>query len=267
MIVAPGAQFTQRDYEPFAAFFQQQGYFVITFDYRGVGDSGPDNLKGFEAKLHQWAVQDTDAVIRYVKNIAVNQELIFIGHGVSGEVVGLAQASQYISRLVLASSSLSCKRLWTWRGRIRIAALKTVGKLANKLFGYFPGKKLGVLRDLPKGVVYEWADWCDHPNGLFDVFPENNYRKLQVPLIAFSFSNDWRTPDRAVEGLLQYFSGACVTWYHVTPHNQGLNKSISNCFFDARYKSNLWPTLQRWLQEESKGQEPITIKPLNLYST
>lgn len=265
IIVAPAAQFTQRDYEPFSVFFQQLGYHVITFDYRGVGDSAPDELKGYVAGLHQWAVQDMDAVIRHVKNNFPNQELIFVGHGVGGELVGLAQASQYINRLVLASSSLSCKRLWTWRGRLRIAAMKTVGRLANKWFGYFPGKRLGILRDLPKGVVHEWADWCDHPNGLFDVFPENNYRKLQVPLVTFSFSNDWLTPDKAVEGLLQYFSGACITWYHVNPHYQGLKKNESYCFFAKNYQTNLWPTLQQWLQQELQDQRPLTIKPLNLY--
>lgn len=264
MIIAPAAQFTQKDYYPFATYFQQLGYRVVTFDYRGVGDSGPDNLKGYVAGLHQWAVLDTDAVIRCVKQEFPNQELVFVGHGVGGELVGLAQASQYINKLVLASSALSCKRLWSWRGRARIFMMKAIGRVTNKLFGYFPGKRLGILRDLPKGVVYEWADWCDHPNGLFDVFPENNYRKLQVPLAAYSFSDDWLTPDKGVEGLLQYFSNACITWYHVHPQNKGLKKKRYSCFFDPDLKLDLWPTLQQWLQNEVPDRHRLTIKPLNL---
>lgn len=266
MIIAPAAQFTQKDYASFATCFQQLGYYVVTFDYRGVGDSAPDELKGYVAGLQQWAVLDADSVIRFVKQNAPRQELIYIGHGIGGELVGLAQASQYINKLVLASSALSCKRLWSWKGRMRISLMKMVGRTANRLFGYFPGKRLGMLRDLPKGVVHEWADWCDHPNGLFDVFPENNYRKLQVPLIAFSFSDDWLTPDRSVEGLLRYFSGACITWYHINPQNQGLKKKKYSCFFDADLKETVWMTLQQWLQNEITDEQPLTIKPLNLYS-
>ena len=266
IIVAPAAQFTQRDYASFAVGFQQLGYHVITFDYRGIGDSAPKRLKGFNAHLQQWAVQDADAVIRYVRTGLPNQELVYIGHGIGGELIGLAQASQYINKLVLVSSSLSCKRLWSWRGRMRISIMKMIGRVANRWFGYFPGAKLGLLRDLPKGVVHEWANWCDNPNGLFDVFPENNYRKLQVPLAAFSFSNDWLTPEKGVEGLLGYFSGACITWYHIDPHNQGLKKRKHYCFFATNFKTTLWATLQRWLQDESQDQQPLTIKPLNLYS-
>jgi predicted alpha/beta hydrolase len=250
IIVAPAAYLVQREYRSFAVHFQQLGYNVFTFDYRGVGDSAPDCLKGCDARLQQWAVQDADAVIRYVKTSYPDREVIYVGHGIGGELIGLAQASQYINKLVLASSSLSCKRLWSWKGRMRITALKAIGRISNKLLGYFPGKKLGFPRDLPKGVMHEWADWCDNPNGLFDVFPDNNYRKLTIPLFAFSFSNDWMTPEKGVEGLLSYFSNASVTWYHDHPHNQGLKNSRQSCFFDLQLKDTLWKKLEQWINEE-----------------
>ena len=250
MIVAPAAYLGQREYRSFAVHFQKKGYNVITFDYRGVGDSAPLQLKGFDARLQQWAVQDADAVIRCVRNCFPGRELIYVGHGIGGELIGLAQASQYVNKLVLASSSLSCMRLWSWKGRMRITLLKTIGRLSNRWFGYFPGKRLGFPRDLPMGVMHEWADWCDNPNGLFDVYPENNYRKLRIPVFAFSFSNDWLTPEKGVKGLLSYFSSADITWYHDHPHNQGLKTSRQSCFFDLQLKDTLWIKLERWINEE-----------------
>ena len=110
IIIAPAVETVQKDYEKFAVYFQQLGYHVTTFDYRGVGESAPVMLNGFDAGLHQWAVHDADAVIRFVKAQCPNLELIYIGHGIGGELIGLAQASQYIDKLVLASSSLSCKK-------------------------------------------------------------------------------------------------------------------------------------------------------------
>ena len=260
IILAPAAQVVQQDYEAFAVFYQQLGYTVVTFDYRGVGESAPAKLKGFDAGLQQWAVHDIDAIIRFTRTSFPLHELIYIGHGIGGELIGLAQASQYISKLVLIGSSLSCKKLWSWKGRLRITVMKTIVRLTNKWFGYFPGKRLGFMRDLPKGVAHEWANWCNNPNGLFDVFPENNYRKLQLPLLAVSFSNDWMTPETAVKGLLSYFSGASITWHQIDPHNQGLKKTKCYCFFAPAMKSITWGILLQWLNDKPTHEKLLTIR-------
>lgn len=256
VIIAPAVQVVQKDYSSFAVFFQQQGYHVITFDYRGVGSSAPVLLKGFDAGLHQWAVQDTDAVIRFVRASFLNQELIYIGHGIGGEMIGLVPASQYINKLVLVSSALSCKKLWPWKGRLRIFVMKKIARMANWWYGYFPGTRLGLFRDLPKGVVHEWADWCNNPNGLFDVFPDNNYRKLQVPLLCVSFSDDWLTPQKGVDGLLSYFSSAGITRYHVNAETLAVKRKKSFCFFELQLKSTLWMMLKEWLEEEPAKDYP-----------
>jgi predicted alpha/beta hydrolase len=116
------------------------------------------------------------------------------------------------------------------------------------------------LRDLPTGVVHEWADWCDNPNGLFDIFPENNYRKLQVPLLAVSFSNDWMTPENGVKGLLSYFSGACITWHHIDPNDYGWKMRKQYCFFSLSLKTTTWEILNHWLDEEPCYQQSFTTR-------
>ena len=261
LIIAPAVEVVQKDYEKFAVHFQRLGYNVVTFDYRGIGDSAPLFLKGFDAGLQQWAVQDIDAVIRFVRSAFPGNEIIFIGHGIGGELIGLAQASQYINKLALVSSSLSCKKYWSWRGQLKITVLKTAARLANKWFGYFPGTRFGMRRDLPKGVMNELTEWCDNPNGLFDVYPENNYRKLEVPLFAFSFANDWMTPDRSVRKLLGYFSSASITWYHIHPKELGLNGKKNYCFFETQLQTSTWVMLQQWLNEETVSHQ---LLPLNI---
>lgn len=257
MIIAPAVEVVQKDYEKFAVYFQEMGYNVTTFDYRGVGESAPLDLKDYDACLQQWSVQDTDAVIRFVKSNYPQQELIFVGHGIGGELIGLAQASQYINKLVLVSSSLSCKKNWSWKGKIKVTLLKAAARLSVKIMGYFPGRRFGMRRDLPKGVVHELTNWCDNPNGLFDVFPENNYRKLQVPLFAFSFGNDWMTSEKSVRTLLGYFSSACITWYHMQPQELGLDAKKMYCFFETRLQSSTWTMLKQWLNEEKVYHKPL----------
>ncbi|HEY6502762.1 MAG TPA: alpha/beta fold hydrolase [Chitinophagaceae bacterium] len=258
MIIAPTGGETKELYDPLACFFRQQGFTVITFDYRGMGSSGPEQLKGYKASMQQWAVQDIDAVILYAKKQYPNQEIVYLGHCIGGEIVGLAQASQYINRLVLVNSALSCKKLWPLKYRFRIATMKTVVKLLNNWFGYFPGKKIGYEADIPGGVIYEWSNWCSNANGLFDKFPDNNYRKLQVPLLAISFSDNWNTPPKAVKELLNRFANSVVTWHHIRPGEIGAKKIGHSGFFDPQKGTTLWIKMMQWLNEGERAERPGT---------
>lgn len=255
MIIGGAGSPTKEYYDPFACFFQEQGYSVITFDYRGTGSSAPEQLKGYKANMHQWAVQDIDAVILFAKNNYSKQEIIYAGHCIGGEIIGLAQASQYISKLVLISSALSCKKLWPLKSKFRIIAMKTAIRVLSRWFGYFPGRLAGLAGNMPGGVMNEWASWCSNPNGLFDAFPDNNYRKLNIPLLCFSFTDDWLCPPKAVQELLNRFSSSSITWHQLKPGEVGLKKVGHNGFFTPRMQTKGWPILLRWLAVGDRRSE------------
>ena len=260
IIIASGVGFTHVDYDDFASSFCEQGFTVITFDYRGVGNSAPQKLNGYQATMHQWAVQDINGVLLFAKQNHPKQELIYIGHGIGGEIIGLAPASQYINKIVLVSSALSCAKLWPWQYKIKIEGLKALVRISGKIFGYFPGKPFNIYGDLPKGVVHEWADWCDNSNGLFDNFPDNNYRKLNIPILAFTFSDDWHCPPRAVKELLSRFENSTITWYHMKPKEIGMKRIGHSDFFYFIMKATLWQSLLQWLNVDEKRPEQKTIK-------
>ncbi len=262
IIIAPGIGLTHDYYHLFAGFFCKQGFSVITFDYRGTGNSAPKTLSGCKANMHQWAAQDINAVLLFAKQHYSNQELIYIGHCIGGEIIGLAPASQYISKLALVSSALSCARLWPWPSKLKIEGLKFLARMASGIFGYFPGKKLNVFGNLPHGVIYEWANWCDNSNGLFDNFPDNNYRKLNVPILAITFSDDWHCPPRAVKELLNRFDNSAITWYHMRPKEIGMKKIGHIGFFRLKMRNTLWATLLQWLSKDER--KPLQTKSITI---
>lgn len=250
MVIGATGGVTQDFYEPFASYFQKHGFTVISFDYRGMGRSAPKDLKGYEANMHQWAVQDIDAVILYAKNKFPQQEITYLGHCVGGEIVGLAQASQFINKLVLVNSALSCRKLWPLKERFKIVAIRPLIRLLNKLFGYFPGKKIGYTHNMPKGVMHEWANWCSKSNGLFDSFPDNNYRKLRIPVLAMSFSDNWNSPVKAVQELLNRFENASIAWHHIKPSDLGRKQIGHYGFFYPEMESTLWPMVLNWINAD-----------------
>ncbi|HAI79557.1 MAG TPA: alpha/beta hydrolase, partial [Chryseobacterium sp.] len=44
----------QQVYFSFAKYLAAQGFTVITYDYRGIGESKPRKMKGFEASMRIW---------------------------------------------------------------------------------------------------------------------------------------------------------------------------------------------------------------------
>lgn len=258
IIIAPTGEKTRAFYDPFASFMQGQGYTVITFDYRGVGTSAPADLKGFKASMQQWAVLDMDAVILYAKNNYPNHEIIYTGHCIGGETVGLAQASQYINKLVLVNSALSCKKYWPLKYRFKVSGTKAAIWLMGKLFGYYPGKKMGYETNVPAGVMNEWAGWCSQANGLFDLFPDNNYQKLRIPLLAFSFSDNPHSPPKAVQELLNHFASAFITWHHLKPGDIGKKTIGHSGFFEPEMEKTLWAMMLDWLRENDNGYAKTT---------
>jgi len=263
VVIAPSADVTQEHYYDLAVFLIKNQIAAITFDFRGTGFSSPEALKGYEANLENWAQQDLDAVLRNAKSFFPKQELIFIGHGIGGEIVGLAAASQFINRIVLVSCALSCSRLRRWTERIWIGSMKMFVKLVSSTFGYFPGKWLHVFKNLPKGVMYEWIHWCNNRNGLFDDFSDFNYQRLEVPILAFSFTDDWRSQESSVKALLKHFNCASIQWYHIHPKEIQAQRIGHSGFFKPQFKGNLWQFFLDWMNEgrAERGSLLIDIKP------
>lgn len=247
LVVAPGAGMPQFFYRLFAEFCAREGFPTITFDYRGIGRSGNGTLRRFNTTLKQWAIQDLNAVLLFARNQYPTGSVTLIGHCIGGEIAGIAPASEYLNRIVLVNSALSSWRLWPLKDQPRILLLKLFAPLINAWFGYFPGRRLRFLQDMPQGVLRELSDWCNRYNGLFDVHPDNNYRKLQIPLLCFSFSDDWYAPPRAVSALLGHFSNTNTQWLHLNPKELGLPGVGHDGFFLPDCQP-LWQLMLNWLK-------------------
>jgi predicted alpha/beta hydrolase len=252
IVIAPAIGITQSFYHLFACFYRMEGFTVISFDYRGMGRSAPESLMGYKATLHEWAVQDINAVLLFARQNWKKHEIIYIGHCIGGEIIGLAPASQYIDRMILVSTALTCEKLWPWYHRVKLKFRKLSQRIIGGLLGYVPGRGGNKHGSLPGKVSRQMANWCDSDNGLFDAFPDNNYRKINVPVLVYSFTDDWLCPPRAVRELLNHFSNASITWYHLKPKELGIRMVGHFNFFYPGMRSVLWKSLLRWLNDDGK---------------
>ena len=99
VIINPATSVHSRYYSRFATFLFDQGFDVVTYDYRGIGGSRPASLRGFQASWLDWGHLDFDAVLRYADRSFPGQPIHVVAHSIGGFVIGLAPSNHLIRRI------------------------------------------------------------------------------------------------------------------------------------------------------------------------
>jgi predicted alpha/beta hydrolase len=111
------------------------------------------------------------------------------------------------------------------------------------LVGYFPGRRLRLVGDLPRAVMAQWRRWCLHPQYAIGVEGEAvraQFASLTTPIVSLSFTDDEFMSARNIESLHDFFSAAPKQMIRLTPAEVGEPRIGHFGFFRARLKETLW---------------------------
>src|SRR5437660_5720358 len=163
-------------YRGFAGYLARRGCAVLTYDYRGIGDSrqmapvGYNQVKslvGFKASMADWAALDVTAAVGWMRERYKNLPLNYVGHSFGGQALGLLANNSEVSRALLIASQAGYWKLMASPARYRVyAMLNFVGLPLTRLLGYAP-RWSGLGEDLPKGVFEQWVGWVMSERYLF----------------------------------------------------------------------------------------------------
>ena len=231
-------------YRPFAAWLAAEGYLVATFDYRGIGRSRPKTLRGFEADVLTWAERDCAAMIEAVSARAPAAPLVWIGHSLGGQIVPMVPNRARIAKIVAVATGSGY-----WRGYAPM--IRPFGwwlwfvavPLTTRLFGYFPGRRLKKVGDLPKGVIEQWRRWCMHKDyaaGAEGPAMRARYAAVTTPLVSLSFTDDEYMSLANTRALHALYSGAPRTLKRIAPAEIGQKRIGHFGFFRAQHEHALW---------------------------
>jgi len=255
VLIACAMGVRQDFYAPFARFLAEQGLNVLTFDYRGVGRSGGDRVATIDTDVIDWARKDLAAMIAEARNASPQLPLALVGHSLGGQVFALADGHESLRAVLTATAGVGDYRLQRGMAlRVRLLWWVMV-PLLTPLFGYFPGKKLRMIGDLPRGVAWQWRRWCLHPDYLVSEgeWAREALAKTRVPLLAYSFEDDVYIGRRAVAHLNSFLVNARVEHRHVDPARIGADAIGHFGFFSERRRDDLWRDAVQWLREQLQG--------------
>ena len=208
VVMASATGVLQRYYAPFAAWLATQGFAVVTFDYRGMGESRTDAAA---PSMHDWGERDLAAVVAWAGAELGEGRVAIVGHSVGGQLVGLLPDASRVSALVTIGSQSGDYRLWPLPSRLAMAVLwYGIVPGVTHTMGYLPGS-LGIGEDLPAGVALEWARWCRTPGYLVGegfASRREGFARLDAPVLAFGFDDDHYAPRAAVDALHALYTSA-----------------------------------------------------------
>jgi predicted alpha/beta hydrolase len=244
-----------RHYSRFADYLFANGFDVITFDYRGIGESRPASLKDLDASWTDWGALDFEAMLRRAQREFPGQPIDVVGHSFGGCAAGLGASGHVIRHLVTVGAQFAYWRDYAPAHRWRMfGKWHLVMPLVTKIYGYFPGKRLGWLEDTPAGVVRDWSTPTDRyekrPSGrvAHATHGQLPFAKVSAKTLAISISDDPYGTIAAIERLLGYFTHSTNTHLRIEPHDIGEEEVGHFAFFRSAYQATLWPIALSWLQ-------------------
>jgi predicted alpha/beta hydrolase len=254
-VIVPSAMGVgQNYYGRFADWLASQGFLVATFDYRGIGLSAPRSLRGFEIDINDWATEDCAAVIDFVKARLPESPLYWLGHSLGGQLLGLIPNRNRIDRVMTVAAGSGYWRENSWRTKRFVWWLWYVAvPIATRLVGYFPGKRLRKVGDLPRGVIEQWRRWCLSRE--YVVSAEGDavraaYASVRTPMLALSFTDDEMMSARGIRSLHGLYTGAPVEYRRISPADIGVQRIGHFGFFRPQFEQTLWPLVPQWLKQQ-----------------
>lgn len=254
-VVIGGAMGVRQDYyAPFAAWLAEQGWRVTTFDYRGHGLSLPQGqaLRGVRADLFDWAA-DYDAVIAHAKAALPQAPLHLVGHSLGAQLPGLLAHQHLVDGMlsVAAGSGYWRENAPPLRRTVWYFWWVLV-PVATRLFGYFPGKRLRKVGDLPRGVILQWRRWCLNPGysaGAEGEAVRRRYADVRFPVLALSIDDDELMTLRGTHSLVNLYANAQRQVLRIAPRDLDQRRIGHFGAFRGEQQAALWPRMAGWLQE------------------
>ena len=261
----------QQFYTPFAEFLCEHGMAVLSFDYRGMGESLPTeyqkSLRGFQATLNDWAELDYNAALLTARAWQPNVPLLVVGHSLGGQLAGLTPDNHLIDGLLTVGCGTGYWRdnapqlkRYVWLLWYFLVPFYT------SICGYFPGKKLRKVGNLPKGVIYQWARWCRDHRYFVDKSGQamqTYHHQMRAPVLSMSFTDDEMMGRKNIDSLHDYFRHAPVERRYIRPQDVDAKRIGHFGFFRSEFRDSLWQQALQWLsQHRSVQQAPPQSAPL-----
>ncbi len=244
VVIAPALGVDKIFYQDFALWLASYGYLVTTFDYSSMGSADKVHYKESDTTITDWAVFDCKKILEQVSIEIKDKDIYWIGHSLGGQITAMIPNIGLVSKVITVASGSGY-----WRKNAAALKYKVwflwyfVAPVSLKVLGYFPGKRLGMVGNLPFGVMKQWRAWCLHPHYLLGI--ENQavqmaYQLFNKPMTSISFTDDQLMSAENINSLHGFFSDISPKMIRISAEQLNIENIGHFGFFKKKFKSALW---------------------------
>ncbi|MBC4018953.1 alpha/beta fold hydrolase [Siccirubricoccus deserti] len=232
-------------YHRYAQFLARHGFHVLTYDYRGIGASRPPRLRGCGYRWRDWGTLDFDAALRFLCDALPGMPLHVVGHSIGGFLPGYAEAAPALSRILTVGAQYAYWRDYAAHRRLRLLLKWHVAMpMLTAALGYFPGRRLGWLEDLPAGVANEWSfrgsrfESCHEARERTEVL--ERFAAVKAPILAVATADDEYATPAAMRRGLSYYCHSPRMMVVLPPRSLGSEAVGHFGLFHTRHEVTFW---------------------------
>ena len=254
LIMAGATGVQQRFYRRFAEHASQRGFNVLTVDYRGIGESRPKSLKGFEMSYLDWGFRDLAAAVDFMDDGCT--PVYWIGHSFGGHALGLLPNHHKITAAYCFGTGAG----WAgWMPKLESFKVRLLWSCILPLIvarkGYMAWSVLGMGDDLPLGVYQDWRRWCAHPHYFFDdpaMAPVARlYAEVRMPCIFANAVDDLWAPPISRDAFIKGYCNAQLLTRDLRPETKKL--PIGHMGYFRPSAMDLWDEALNWFSAQSNS--------------
>jgi predicted alpha/beta hydrolase len=247
IIISAATGIKKEFYLNFARFLIGHGYYVLLYDYRGIGESAPQNLKTSPIYMHEWGTHDMNAVLNYLVDEGYTA-VIWLGHSIGAQLVGLLKNRNHVQKVISINAALG---YWGYlSGPMKIVVWLlwyVVGPMMIRLYGYGVMKKIGWGENLPRNALLEWRSWCISKTYYMDFLKNSiqsdRFYNFTIPITAIYISDDYIANDKTASLMMQFFPNAPCQLIKLEVRNFTSLRVGHVGIFRKRFEYVFWPWL------------------------
>lgn len=252
-MIAPATGIRQKFYFPIATFLAENGYGVICFDNRGIGESLYGSVNDSDASLVSWGRLDMTAALEELKKRFPNTSYHLLGHSAGGQLLGLMDNAAELSSIFNVACSSGSIRKMDIGFRIQaIIFMNLFIPASNFLFGHTKAQWFGMGDPLPRTVASQWNKWCSGEGyikvDLDKTIHEHNFDTLSIPSLWLHATDDDIANLANVRDMIRVYPKLKAEIVTLKPKELGYNEIGHMKFFSSK-KKELWTYVLDWLEK------------------
>lgn len=228
-------------YFDFARFLCEKNTIVLTFDYRGIGDSKKSSQLR-EIRMSDWAIKDVSSVLYWLDN-EFELPIYLLGHSIGSQLLSLVKNNYLVKKALFVGTNHGYWRNLPTKSHPKTLLFSLALTPFLSLFhkDSLPLKKKGLGVDLPTGVAREFSTWLLNKNYYFDLLGQElpDYRNTyNADTTILVFEDDELN---SVDGTYKFVEQARIKDFSIEIVPASIDKKIGHFgMFKKQNKNDVW---------------------------